>query len=71
MTVLLNEALARRVDPMEFVELHLDRLPKSISYNAEKLRDVLGFAPPQVQYFADADAVIESSDPYWQDRATK
>ena len=56
---------------MEFVELHLDRLPKSISYNAGKLREVLGFAPPQVQYFADADAVIESSDPYWQDRATK
>ncbi|CAE7236375.1 unnamed protein product [Symbiodinium natans] len=71
LTVLLNEALARRVDPMEFVQLHLGRLPKSMCYHAGKLREVLGFAPPQVQHFADADAVIESSDPYWQDRATK
>ena len=71
LTVLLNEALARKVDPLQFVELHIRRLPRSLHYTAETLREVLGFAPPVCQYFADADAAFESPDPRWRLRVEK
>ncbi|CAE7393905.1 unnamed protein product [Symbiodinium natans] len=71
LTVLLNEALARKVDPMQFIELSIARLPKSLHYTAETLREVLGFGPPAFQYFADADAVFELPDPQWKPRVDK
>ena len=61
LTVLLNEALSRKVDPMRFIEHHIRRLPTSVHYNAEELRNFLGFPPPDVLYFADA-----SAPPNWQ-----
>ena len=68
LTALLNEALRRKVDPKPFVEYHLDRLPKSVHYNAEALREFLGFPPPEFLYFGDADSVFNSPDPYWRTR---
>ncbi|CAE7633060.1 unnamed protein product [Symbiodinium sp. CCMP2592] len=69
LTALLNEALRRKVDPKQFVEYHLDRLPKSVHYNAEALREFLGFPAPEFVYFADADSVFDSPDTYWRSRA--
>ncbi|CAE7257672.1 unnamed protein product [Symbiodinium natans] len=71
LTVLLNEALARKVDPMQFVELHIGRLPKSVHYTALALREALGFKAPVCEYFADSDVVLESLDPRWRPRAEK
>ena len=68
LTALLNEALARKAEPMRFVEYHLEKLPRSVHYNAEGLREFLGFLPPEVLYFADADSVHDSPDPYWRQR---
>ena len=68
LAVLLNEAFERNVDPVEFVQLHIGKLPKLAHYSGEKLREVMGFAPPAVWYFADADVVFDSSDPYWKTR---
>ena len=68
LAVPLNEAFERNVDPVEFVQLDIGKLPKSVHYSGEKLREVMGFAPPSVWYFAEADAIVVSSDPYWKTR---